>query len=91
MGSHIFNLHCAKCDIRVVRYRKEGSGSLVRLYLDKISEPKSLSDFKRVGSKSELPPLSCPNCDVLIGVPMTHGNGNRPAYHLIKGTTRKGK
>ena len=91
MGSHIFNLHCAKCEARVVRYRKEGSGSLVRLYLDKISEPKSLSEFKQVGSKSELPPLNCPNCDEPIGVPMTHGNGNRPAYRLIKGATQKGK
>jgi len=91
MGSHIFDLNCVKCDVRIVRYRKEGSGSLVRWYLDRISEPESLSEFKQITKKSELPPLNCPNCGQLIGAPMTHGTGNRPAYRLIKGSTRKVK
>ena len=91
MGSHIFDLHCAKCEARVLRYKKEGSGSLVRLFLDRISEPKSFSEFKQVSSKSDLPPLNCPECDQPIGIPMIHGSGNRPAYRLIKGSTRKGK
>lgn len=91
MGSHIFDLHCSKCEARVLRYRKEGSGSLVRLFLDRISAPKSFSEFKQVNSKSDLPPLNCPECDQHIGIPMIHGSGNRPAYRLIKGAARKGK
>jgi hypothetical protein len=91
MGSHIFDLHCANCQARVLRYRKEGSGSLVRLFLDRISEPKSISELKRMSSKSDLPPLNCPDCDQPIGIPMTHGTGNRLAYRLIKGSTKKGK
>lgn len=91
MGSHIFNLHCVRCGDRVARYRKEGSGSLVRMYLDRVVEPKSLSALKQLTQKSDLPPLNCRECNLPIGLPMVHGSGNRPAYRLIKGSTRKGK
>jgi len=91
MGSRIFNLHCVRCGARVARYRKEGSGSLVRLYLDRVVEPDSLSALKQATRKSGLPPLNCLECGLAIGLPLAPGPGNRPAYRLIKGSTRKGK
>lgn len=91
MGSHTFNLYCAQCGDRVVRYRKEGSGSLVRLYLDRIIEPKPLPGVWQAARKSGLQPLDCQRCGQPIGFPMPRGAGNRPAFRLIKGSTRKGQ
>ncbi|MCH8157691.1 MAG: hypothetical protein IID18_08080 [Nitrospinae bacterium] len=81
------NLHCSQCDARVVRYRKEGSGRLVRLYLDRILESEGLKPLKHTASN--LPPLACPGCGQAMGIPMIHRSGNRPAYRLIKGSFRK--
>ena len=89
MPSRFLNLHCSQCDARVVRYRKEGSGRLVRLYLDRILEPEDLKPLKHVTGKADLPPLACPGCGQAMGIPMIHRSGNRPAYRLLKGSFRK--
>ena len=71
-----------------MRYKKEGSGQLIRLYLDKILGPKPLTDLKSVTKKSGLPVLVCPECNHLVGHPMQH-EGNRLAYRMIKGSFKK--
>ena len=91
MSSRNLDLFCSHCDSHIVLYRKEGSGNLVRLYLDRILQPKSLSKLKSIGKKSDLPPLVCPQCGILVGVPMVRGADHRPAYRLIKGSFKRKK
>ena len=88
MASLHLDIHCGKCGKFIARYRKEGSGQLIRLYLDKVLEPKSLAALKSNGRKSNLPILTCSECDNPIGHPMEH-EGNRLAYRMIKGSFKK--
>ncbi|MEK9629931.1 MAG: hypothetical protein VW455_13040 [Nitrospinota bacterium] len=88
MASRYLDILCGKCGGFILRYRKEGSGQLIRLYLDKILEPKSLASLKSLGSKSNLPPLVCSDCNHPIGHPMEH-QGTRLAYRMIKGSFKK--
>ena len=89
MPSRFFSIFCSQCDRFILRYRKEGSGSLIRVYLNQISEPEHFKEYKQVTTKSEIPPLNCTQCGQRIGATMIHGSGNRPAYKLIKGSFRK--
>ena len=89
MSSRFLNLHCSHCGIRVIRYRKEGSGRLIRVYLDRIIEPKNLRALKHAAGEPGLPPLVCPDCSQRMGVSITRGSGNRLAYRLIQGSFRK--
>ncbi len=88
MASRFLDLYCKACDIHVMRYRKEGSGDLIRAYLDRIQLPADLAQYKQSRHKSDFPALKCPQCEVLIGAPMIHNDG-RPAYRMIKGTYKK--
>ena len=88
MASQIIKILCGQCGALIVRYQKKGSGQLVRLYLDRIIKPDSLSRLKSVSSKSDLPSLTCTDCGNRIGVPMAHDKG-RWAYRMIKGSFRK--
>ena len=90
MASKHLDISCAQCGNFLVRYKKEGSGQLIRLYLDKILGPKSLVDLKSVSKKSSLPVLVCLECNHLVGHPMQH-EGNRLAYRMIKGSFKKSK
>jgi hypothetical protein len=88
MASRHLDIACGKCGTFIVRYRKEGSGQLIRIYLDKVLQPKSLAALKSSGRKSSLPVLACPECDLHVGYPMEH-EGNRLAYQMIKGSYKK--
>jgi len=88
MASKHLDILCGKCGEFILRYRKEGSGQLIRLYLDKITEPKSLAGLQSSGRKSTLTVLVCPECNNSIGYPMEHGGG-RLAYRMIKGNFKK--
>jgi hypothetical protein len=88
MASRHLDIDCGKCGTFIVRYRKEGSGQLIRLYLDKVIQPKSLATLKSSLRKSNLPLLTCKKCDNPIGHPMEHA-GNRLAYRMIKGAFKK--
>ncbi len=90
MASKHLNISCGQCGNFLVRYKKEGSGQLIRLYLDKILGPKSLTDLKFMSKKSSLPVLVCPECNHLVGHPMEH-EGNRLAYRMIKGSFKKSR
>ena len=86
MPSRVFSIFCSQCDTFILRYRKEGSGSLIRVYLNQISEPKHFKKHKQVTAKSKIPPLGCTQCGQRVGVSMIHESENRPAYRLIKGS-----
>ncbi|MBC8284493.1 MAG: hypothetical protein H8E32_11820 [Nitrospinae bacterium] len=88
MASRHLEISCGQCGKFIARYRKEGSGQLIRLYLDKVLEPKSLADLKSCGKKSSLPTLACPECKHPAGHPIEHEKG-RLAYRMIKGAFKK--
>jgi hypothetical protein len=89
MPSRFISIYCSQCDEFILRYRKEGSGSLIRVYLNRISEPEHFKQFKHAREKSELPSLNCPQCSQRIGASMIHNTENRPAYRLVKGSFSK--
>ena len=88
MASRHLDIDCGKCGTFIVRYWKEGTGQLIRLYLDKVLQPKSLAALKSSGRKSNLPVLTYKECGNPIGHPMEH-EGNRLAYRIIKGSFKK--
>ena len=88
MATKIISLGCRQCDNPVVEYKKQGSGGLVRILIDRIQGPASLATLKQVGKKSDLPPLTCGECAALIGVPTIY-EGKRFAFRLIKGSFKK--
>ena len=85
MASEVLEIFCSGCGASVARYRKQGTGALLRLYLDRVVAPKELA---RHGPT--LPPLDGPQCGKRLGLAQP-GEGNRPAYRLIKGAFRRQK
>ncbi|MEI6462047.1 MAG: hypothetical protein WCO33_00065 [bacterium] len=83
-NTQILDIHCAKCNERVLIYQKDGIGSLQRTYLDRIIWPENFKD-------SCPPNLECPKCKTLIGVYLIYKPEKREAYKLIRGAFRKGK
>lgn len=91
-NSHFLNLYCSKCNCHLALYQKDGHGSLLRLYLDRIFAPKDLYELQFQGnSKGDLPSFKCSNCQTLIGVPMIYEPENRLAFRLIQGSFAKKK
>ncbi len=89
MASRILNLICRQCSAPVLRYKKSGSGKLIRIYLDCVAEPIELARLKSVGKKSDLPPFHCNGCNALLGIPMIESG--RSAYRLLPGALGKKK
>jgi hypothetical protein len=88
MASQTIDILCSQCGTFIVRYKKKGSGQLIRLYLDMIKEPDFISRLKSFSSKSDLQVLACINCGNRVGLPSIHG-GDRLAYRMIKGSFRR--
>ena len=71
-------------------HQKDGSGRLLRMYLDKIHAPDDFANLKHtVASKSDLKGLYCPNNQELLVVPMVHKPENRLALRIIRGSIHK--
>jgi hypothetical protein len=85
MASTVLEISCGGCAEPVARYRKEGGGALLRLFLDRIIEPGTLADVHGLGE-----PLTCPRCGQTLGLP-AKGAGGRPAYRLVPGAFRRKK
>src|SRR6266567_4031153 len=82
-------LSCAKCGEFLLEYQKDGVGSLLRLYLDRIKENKNLESFGEAKDKAALPALKCGKCGLVIGVPMVYAPEKRLAFRLVRGTFKK--
>lgn len=91
-NSHFLDLYCSKCANFIALYQKDGPGSLLRLYLDRIFEPQELASlqFKNF-SKNRVPSLRCPKCASLLGTPMVYERENRLAFRLLQGLIIKKK
>lgn len=87
MAGRKFRLVCRACRAPVAVYKKSGSGKLIRVYLDRIEDPADWQHLKGVTDKRDLPPLKCPGCGALLGMPVI--DDGRPAWRLLPGTLGK--
>jgi hypothetical protein len=85
-NSKILDIYCSNCNNELLKYQKDGKGTLLRLYLNRILEPKNLEElqYKDFNKTKDISNLICNSCDNLIGVPMLYSDG-RFAYRLIQG------
>lgn len=77
--SRLLMLACQACGAGVCAYQKDGTGSLKRLYLDRIGE------LATTAGKD----LRCPACDALLGTKMVYEKEQRLAYRLVPGAIKK--
>lgn len=85
----VLNISCAKCGTLVLKYQKDGNGSLHRTYLNRIIASEKFVGLDNIfQSTKEMTNLVCENCDNLIGTPMKHSDG-RLAFRLMKGNYSK--
>ena len=91
-NSNFLDIYCSKCNQHLLLYQKDGHGSLLRLYLDRIFNPEKLALlFHQCSEKKDVPNLICENCNSLIAVPMIYVSEQRLAFKLIHGTFVKKK
>jgi len=91
-NSQFLDLYCSNCNQHILLYQKDGPGSLMRLYLDRIFEPQELSALQtNCKTKSTVPNLTCPSCQQLIATPMVYERENRLAFNLLRGKFSKKK
>lgn len=75
------SIHCASCRTLLYKYRKGGSGALVKCFVDRIAEDRTAGD------------LRCPNCSAEFARPWA--TSGKPAHKIIggkvftRGMTRK--
>ena len=71
MSVRTISIHCAKCRVLLYKYHKGGRGGLVKCFLDRIVEDRTVGD------------LRCPGCGrEFARAQMIQG---RPAHKIIQG------
>lgn len=86
--SRLLDIQCAKCGIHLFIYQKDGPGVLKRIYLDRILKSGLYSGQDKLPLKN-IPPLTCQNCQQLLGIPYIYKKENRLAFRLIAGHVSK--
>ncbi len=87
----MLDIHCSSCDTKVLWYQKDGTGSLMRCYLNRIFAPPELEKLQKnpnIQEPKDLSNLSCPSCQTVMGTPMRYSDG-RLAYKLRPGSFYK--
>ena len=87
----LIELRCAKCTHALLLYQKDGEGSLLRCYLNRILAPIELERLQRdpaIRKPGDMPPLICPSCAAPVGFPMRH-HDQRLAFRLLRGSFQK--
>lgn len=85
-NSHFLDVYCSRCGQHLALYQKDGRGSLLRMYLDRIFEPQELSALQFKGERKDIASLKCSQCDTLIGTPMVYERERRLALRLVRGS-----
>ena len=70
MSSRNLTIYCSQCKTYVFSYHKEGSGALLRVYLDRIIKPPKQSRQIKKRPSTKARPLLCPKCNKCIGLPI---------------------
>lgn len=79
--SRLCDIHCRACNQFTLVYQKDGPGNLLRLYMDRISEPASLTGLEHIDiDKIEM--LRCSGCNKLLGTPYIYEKERRKAFRL---------
>ena len=89
--ARLLDLFCRKCGAWLLTYQKDGTGRLLRCYVDRIAAPPELAGLQRntkACGPHRLPVLRCRQCTNLIGSPMRHHSG-RIAFRLCVGAIEK--
>jgi hypothetical protein len=81
-SSRLLNLYCANCKEFLLLYQKDGSGTLKRLYLDRIFAPDEVAKWQKTMNIKEVPNLVCGSCKTIIGTPYVYEKENRHAILL---------
>lgn len=89
MPSRFLTILCAQCGTFIAKYRKEGSGSLIRMYLERISIPDDCPAEFKDSLKEKSARLSCYQCGQTIG--KLNPKSSPASYNLIKSAYRKKK
>jgi hypothetical protein len=89
-SSKLLSIFCAQCHNEVLLYQKDGPGSLIRMYTDKIRAPEELVEkVNGFEKKSDMTPLECFKCNALLGTPMVYDREDRLAFRVVNGAIRK--
>lgn len=80
-NSKLLNLSCRKCGEAILKYQKDGSGNLRRLYLDRIFSPENLKGLQ-AKPLNEIQLLRCPKCKAHLGTPYIYKQENRKAFRI---------
>ncbi|HEV3269191.1 MAG TPA: hypothetical protein VGZ69_00900 [Candidatus Rhabdochlamydia sp.] len=87
--SKMLEITCAKCHKWVLDYQKDGPGTLVRMYVDRIHHPRDLREHTfSAETISSTAPLRCWNCEELLAEPIIYCREGpypetRPAYRIL--------
>ena len=81
--SRLIEIKCRKCNSQIALYQKDGPGSLLRLYLDRIFSPKELTNLQKV-DLDNIPLLKCKKCGELLGTPYVYDKEKRKAFRLYQ-------
>jgi hypothetical protein len=87
----ILQISCSQCDSFLLTYRKDGAGTLLKIYLDRIIDTPVEMHIPGIQEKSRMSPFVCPKCQNTVGVPMLDPSNNRLAYRVIRGSIKKTK
>ena len=76
---------CRECQADLFVYQKDGTGQLLRIYLDRIFSALSGQRPYKGFTEQQLGALVCLRCDTMIGVPMTYKKyaENRLAERIV--------
>jgi hypothetical protein len=78
-STKLLQIGCGQCGVEICTYQKDGSGTLYRMYLDRIIGPAVSLERKD---------LTCPEGH-LIAIKMIYEKESRPAFRLLPGSIVK--
>lgn len=76
--SRLLDIRCAACGERVCLYQKDGTGSLKRLYIDRMQ-----------GWTKSTQNLTCVGCAKRLGILTIYKKEHRSVYRLLQGAVAK--
>jgi hypothetical protein len=86
--SRFLKLSCGKCNRGVAIYQKDGSGPLLRMYLDRIMYPENLVGLQSK-KLSDISNLKCRKCGEILGVSGIYKKERRKCFRLFQGAVKK--
>lgn len=85
--SRMLDIRCETCGAHICYYQKDGSGSLKKMYLDRIRG----SRYENLQNTSfrKLPDFTCQKCKKLLGVPIIYEKEDCLAFRLFQDEVTK--